>query len=115
MLNNNVHHLPNIVYNLAIISRGNHLEYYIPTQVGETNASERLGKLTRAVVHSIAMTACTCPKSIEPRLYWIKTRFFYLWNSGDRLYRLVFLSVQNMINVITKHASRVTILKESLL
>ena len=41
--------------------------------------------------------------------------YIFLWNSGDRLYRLVLLSVQNMINVITKHASRVTILRESLL
>ena len=39
--------------------------------------------------------------------------FIFLWNSDDRLCRLVLLSVQNMIYLTRKHASRVTILKES--
>ena len=48
-------------------------DYYAPAQVGKTDASERLGKLTRAKVYSTARTACTCPKSTKHWLYWIRT------------------------------------------
>ena len=49
------------------------VDYYAPSQVGKTDASERLWKLTRAKVYSTARTACTCPESTKHWLYWIRT------------------------------------------
>ena len=59
-------HSPNIVYNLVTLSRGNRLQYYVPAQVGEPDAFWKHGKSTRAKIHSIAMTACSCPRSTGP-------------------------------------------------
>ena len=50
------HYLVEIVYNITSV----------PAQVGEPDAFWKHGKSTRAKVHSIAMTACTCPKSTGP-------------------------------------------------
>ena len=45
---------------------GNRLQYHVPAQVGEPDAFWKHGKSTRAKIHSIAKTACTCPKSTGP-------------------------------------------------
>ena len=57
MLNNNVRYSPNIIYNLAILSSGNHLEYYIPAQVGE------------CLLEACEINTCSSPLNCDDGLY----------------------------------------------
>ena len=59
------HYLVGIVYNITC-----QLKLANPTPFA---GSWKHGKSTRAKIHSIAMTACSSPRSTGPWLYWTKT------------------------------------------
>ena len=74
------------------------VDYYEPTQVGKTDASDRLRKLTCAKVYSTVRTACTCPKSAEHGLYWIRTTM------GDKIVETLGSKIR-FLNVLVRFST----------